>query len=170
LAVVSPQSGDGKTFFTANLGVALAQLGGRTLIVDADLRGPRQHEVFGLPNQVGLSGILSGRNQSRVIQPVTGVPGLFVLPVGVVPPNPLELVERPAFSLLMRELSSKFDHVLVDTPAAVYGSDCGVVASRCGAALVVARKDKARVEALQDLVGGLAETPTQLAGVVYNEF
>ena len=170
LAVVSPDPGDGKTYFCANLGCALAQLGGRTLVVDADLRGPRQHQVFNLENRAGLSGILSGRSESKVIQQVHGVPSLFVLPVGITPPNPLELVERPAFGLLMRELVSKFDHVVVDTPAAAYGSDAGVIAARCGAALVVARKHESRVGALQDLVAGLSESPAKLAGVIVNEY
>lgn len=170
IAVVSPDAGDGKTFFAANLAVVLAQLGGRTLLVDADLRHPRQHEVFGVDNKAGLSGILSGRAEAKVIQQVGGVPSLFVLPVGITPPNPLELVERPAFGLLIRELTSKFDHVVVDTPAACYGSDSAVIAARCGAALVVARKDHGRLATLQDLVANLAETPAALAGVVFNEF
>lgn len=170
LAIVSPDSGDGKTFFAANLAVTLAQLGGRTLLIDADMRGPRQHEVFNLPNKSGLSGVLSGRAESQVVQQVPGVSSLFLLPVGITPPNPLELVERPAFGLLIRELVSKFDHVVVDTPAAEYGSDSAVVAARCGAALVVARQNKSSVRSLEDLVGNLAETPTKLAGVIFNEF
>lgn len=170
IAVVSPESKDGKTFFSANLAVVLAQLGGRTLLVDADLRSPRLHEVFGIDNKAGLSGILSGRAESKVIQQVAGVSSLFVLPLGTTPPNPLELVERPAFGLLIRELISKFDHVVVDSPAAVFGSDSAVIAARCGAALVVARKNKGRIASLQDLVANLAETPARLAGVVYNEF
>ena len=170
IAVVSPDSGDGKTFFAANLAVTLAQLGGRTLLVDADLRGPRQHEVFGIPNNAGLSGILSGRTESKVIQQVPGVPSLFVLPVGIKPPNPLELVERPAFGLLIRELLSKFDHVVVDTPAAIYGSDCSVIAARCGAALVMARKNMSRVKSLEQLISNIGETPSLLAGVIFNEY
>lgn len=170
IAVVSPDAGDGKTFFAANLAVVLAQLGGRTLLVDADLRHPRQHELFGIENRAGLSGILSGRAEAKVIQQVPGVSSLFVLPVGTTPPNPLELVERPAFGLLIRELLSKFDHVVVDTPAACFGSDSAVIAARCGAALVVARKNEGRVAALQDLVANLAETPAQVTGVVFNEF
>jgi chain length determinant protein tyrosine kinase EpsG len=170
LAVISPDAGDGKTFFAANLSVTLAQLGGRTLLVDADLRGPRQHEVFKLENRAGLSGILSGRSDKQVIQQVLGVPSLFVLPVGITPPNPLELVERPAFGLLMRELASKFDHVIVDTPAGEHGADAAVIASRCGAALIIARKNRSRVDHLQDLVSSFAGSPAKLAGVVVNEF
>ena len=170
LAVISPDSLDGKTFFTANLAVTLAQLGGRTLVVDADLRGPRMHKVFGVPNKAGLSSILSGRTESKVIQQIEGVPSLFVLPGGATPPNPLELIERPAFGLLIRELTSKFDYVVVDTPAAAYGADAGVIASRCGAALLVARKNESRVASLQDLIASLEGSPVRVAGVIVNEF
>lgn len=169
LAVISPNDGDGKTFFAANLAIAFSQLGGRTLLVDADMRSPRQHQVFGLDSSSGLSGILSGRSESNVIRPIRDLPSLFVMPVGTLPPNPTELVERPAFALLMRELVSKFDHVIVDTPAAVHGADYAVIAARCGAALALARKGSTRVAALQDLVGALGNTPTELAGVVMNE-
>lgn len=170
LAVVSPSAGDGKTFFSANLAVSLAQVGGRTLIVDADLRGPRQNEVFNVENNAGLSSLLVGRADTQLIQEVKNVPGLYILPVGVSPPNPLELIERPAFGILMRELAARFDHVIVDTPAAVYGADAKVVADRCGAALLVARKDESRVAELQGLVGALSESHARVVGVIMNEF
>jgi protein-tyrosine kinase len=170
LAVISPSTGDGKTYFAANLAVSLAQLGGRTLLVDADLRGPRQHEVFKVSNAAGLSSLLSGRAETQVIQPVEGVPGLFVLPCGSVPPNPLELVERPAFGLLVRELISKFDHVIIDTAAASLGADACVVAAKCGAALVLTRKNENRIAHVQELVAALAGSPVQLVGAVVNEF
>ncbi|MGA0609816.1 polysaccharide biosynthesis tyrosine autokinase [Caldimonas sp. KR1-144] len=169
VAVVSADPGDGKTYFAANLAVMLAQLGGRTLLVDADMRGPRQHEVFGIENERGLSGVLSGRAEEQVIQQLTSVPGLFLLPVGVSPPNPLELVERPTFGLLMREMTSKFDYVIVDTPAAAFGADATVIAAKCGAALVVARRNESRVGSLQSLVASLNDTHTNLAGVVVND-
>jgi protein-tyrosine kinase len=170
LAIISPDSGDGKTYFAANLAVALAQLGGRTLLVDADMRGPRQHDVFRLPNDSGLSGILVGRAETQVVKQVAGVPSLFVLTVGTTPPNPLELVERPAFGLLIRELCTKFDHVVVDTPAAVYGADCQVIAARCGAALIIARRHRARLSALQDLTGAVSDAAVQIGGVIVNDY
>ena len=170
LAVISPDTKDGKTYFCANIAVTLAQLGGRTLVVDADMRNPRQHEVFGIANTSGLSGVLSGRAESNVIHQVVGAPNLFVMPVGITPPNPSELVERPAFALLLRELMSKFDDVIVDTPAAIYGADASVIAARCGAALVVARSNVSRVGALQELVETIATTPAKLTGVIVNEF
>jgi len=169
LAVISPEPGDGKSFFAANIAASLAQLGGRTLLVDADLRSPRQHEIFGLADRAGLSAILSGRSRSRVIQEIPGLPGLFVLPVGTLPPNPLELLERTAFGLVVHELAAKFDHVVVDTSAASLGSDPAVVAARCGATLMIARRDRTRVDALRKMVASLENTSTHLAGVIVNE-
>jgi protein-tyrosine kinase len=169
LAIVSPNSGDGKTFFCANLAVSLAQLGGKVVVIDADMRGARLHQLFGLPDSTGLSGVLSGRGGKGVVKSVPGVPNLYVIPVGVQPPNPLELVEGPAFGMLLREVSIKFDHVIVDTPAATFGSDGIVVASRCGSALVVTRKDANKVRQLQEMVASLQAGQVRLAGVIMNE-
>ena len=170
LAVISAEPLDGKSFFAANLAVVLSQLGGRTLLVDANLRTPRQHELFNLESRAGLSSILAGRSRSRVIQQVDFLPGLFVLPVGVVPPNPLELVERPAFGMMLRELAGKFDHVVVDTPAASFGADPVVIAARAGAAVVVARQHTSRVTPLQELVANISSTSAKMAGVVMNAY
>jgi Mrp family chromosome partitioning ATPase len=98
------------------------------------------------------------------------VPNLFVLPVGISPPNPLELLEGPAFGLLLMELLTKFDHVIIDTPAASFGADGLVVAARCGMALVIARKDENSIESVQNLVGNLNATQAAVVGVVMNEF
>lgn len=170
IAVISPNQGDGKSFFAANMAVAMSQLGGRTLLVDADMRNPRQHEIFGLVNYgAGLSGILSGRAEANVIHSIPDLPSLFVMPVGTLPPNPTELLERPAFGLLMKELLSKFDYVITDTSAAEFGADSAIAAAHCGAALVVARKDGTRMDAVRDLMASLANGPAEIAGVVLNE-
>ena len=169
LAVVSPNAGDGKTYFAANLAISLAQLGGRTLLIDADLRGPRQHRVYNLANTVGLEGILSGRADRHGVQQVPGVPGLFLLPVANPPPNPLELVERPSFGLLIRELAAQFDHVVVDTPAAQFGADAAVIAEHCGASLMLVRQHVTQIAAFDDMVVQLQDdTSLQLVGVVLN--
>ncbi len=169
LALVSPDAGDGRTYCASNLAVALAQLGGRTLLVDADLRSPRIHDIFKLGNRTGLSGILSGRSDHKAIHQVAAVPSLFVLPAGTTPPNPLELVERPSFGMLVRELATKFDHVIVDTPAAMHGADASVIAARCAAAVVIARKDQSHFASLQELVASFSGSTARLAGVVLNE-
>ena len=169
LAVCSPDSGDGKTYFCANLAVALAQLGGKVVVIDADMRGARMDQVFGVTGGAGLSGVLSGRGGKGIVKSVPGIPNLYVIPVGVQPPNPLELVEGPSFGMLLREVSIKFDHVIVDTPASCFGSDGVVIASRCGSALVVTRKDANKVSRLQELVGSLQAGQVRLAGVIMNE-
>lgn len=171
VAVVSTDSGDGKSFFVANMAVALAQLGGRTLLLDADMRSPRQHEIFQVDNKSGLSAILAGRSEGNVLRHVQDYPGLYVLPVGIVPPNPMELLQRPAFGLLMNELVSKFDHVIVDTPSASQGVDARVIAATAGAALTVARKGKTRTQSLNVLLAPLlARNAVKTLGVVINEY
>jgi chain length determinant protein tyrosine kinase EpsG len=169
LAVLSPNVGDGKTFFTANLAVAFSQLGARTLVVDADMRTPRLHTIFGVPNQVGLSTILAGRAEDELIHQIPALPSLYVLPVGIVPPNPIELVQRPAFGLLMHELCTKFDYVIVDTPAASHGADARVLAAKCGAAMVMGRRGNSRMEAIQTLVTQVTKNKGRFAGVLIND-
>lgn len=170
LAVVSPLSGEGKSFFCANLAVVFSQLGGRTLLVDADMRTPRQHEIFGVDvTNVGLSSVLAGRCETNVIRPIQDLPSLYVLPVGATPPNPLELAQRPAFALLMMELLQKFDHVIVDTPAAEHGSDARVIAAVCGAAAVLGRRHHTSLTLLKALVDNLKKASVTTAGIVMNE-
>lgn len=169
IAVLSPNSGDGKTYFAANMAIAFSQIGGRTLLVDADMRNPRQHALFGIKEGTGLASILSGRNASRVVHPVPDLPSLYILPVGTLPPNPLELVERPAFGLLMEELLQKFDYVVCDTPAAEFGADASVIAARCGAAVLIGRRNESRLAALEDLAARVGRTPARLLGTILND-
>lgn len=169
LAVVSCDPGDGKSFFAANMAIAFSQLGGRTLVIDADMRTPRQHELFRVPNEAGLSNVLSNRSDSNLMYRVPELPSLYVMPVGTVPPNPLELLQRPSFGLLMQELMGKFDHIVVDTPAASSGADARVIASRCGAALLLGRRGRTRMRAIEPLLHAL-QGVTRVAGVTMNDY
>lgn len=169
LAVLSPDVGDGKTYFAANLAVAFSQLGGKTLLIDADLRTPRQHKLLGIEHQAGLSSVLSGRAESNVIHRTRNLASLFLMPAGPVPPNPLELLQRPAFGLLLLEMLGKFDHVIVDTPAGVHGADGRVIAAKAGAAVVIGRGNHSRMSSMQRLLDSLRKAPVALAGVVMNE-
>lgn len=170
LAVCSPNTGDGKSYFIANLAAAFSQLGGRTLLVDADMRTPRQHDIFGVEDvRGGLSSILAGRAETNVIKPVEALPNLYLLPVGVIPPNPLELVQGPAFDLLMAELLRKFDYVLVDTPAASHGADARVTAAKCGASVVIGKKGVTLAKEIDALSAALARNCVKFAGAVLNE-
>jgi len=169
IAVVSADVGDGKSFFAANLAIAFSQLGGRTVLVDADMRTPRLHELFNMKDSsAGLATILSGRTESNGIRLVADLPSLYLLPVGVVPPNPTELAQRPVFGMLVRELLNKFDHVIVDTPAASHGSDSRVIASACGAAILVGRQGVTQMSKLKKLQQDIEKTPAKVVGVVMN--
>lgn len=171
LAVLSPDVGDGKTYLAANLAVSFSQLGESTLLVDADVHTPRQHKLLRVEqNGAGLSGVLAGLvHAGELVHEVPGLPNLYLAPAGAVPPNPLELLQRPGFGRLMRDLSEQFAHIVVDTPAAVRGADSRVIAARCGAALVVGRTGRSRMSALDGLLGALARGPARVAGVVMNE-
>lgn len=169
LAIISPRPQDGKSFFAANLAVSFSQLGGRTLLVDADMRTPRQHQIFNVDSGSGLSSILSGRTEVNVLRPIEELPNLYLLPVGTTPPNPLELVQKPAFGMLLAELSIKFDQIIVDTPAASHGADARVIASMCGHAMVVGRKNEARMTELKRLVEEATRAKIKLTGIAINE-
>lgn len=169
LAVLSADSGDGKSYLAANLAISYSQLGASTVIIDADMRTPRQHQLFSVANASGLSGILSGRDQLNAIQTVADLPNLFVLPVGILPPNPLDLLQRPAFEHLLQELLATFDHIVVDAPAMTHGSDALVIAAKCGLALVIGRRGRTQMKAVDSLIGQVTRSGTRLAGVVINE-
>jgi chain length determinant protein tyrosine kinase EpsG len=168
LAVVSPSVGDGKSYFCANLAAAFSQLGGRTLLIDADLRNPRQQEIFSIASVEGLSGILAGRNQANIVKPVPDLPSLYVLPVGIAPPNPLELVQRPAFSMLLNELKSKFNYIIVDTPADSRGADSIVIAAAVGATVAVARRGATSMRDL-GIIAQRLQKSSKFLGVVIND-
>ena len=158
LAVVGTSRGEGRSYLAANLAVTFAQLGERTLLIDADLREPRQHKLFKIENQTGLSNLLAGRMQEQVVTFVYGIPGLAVLPSGPTPPNPAELLSRPALSRIFHQSMSTFDVVVVDTPAISSGTDALMLARAAGAALFVARTNMTRMahfnEAVEAMSGG----------------
>ncbi|MFN0184556.1 MAG: polysaccharide biosynthesis tyrosine autokinase [Aquabacterium sp.] len=168
LAVVSPRDGDGKTYFAANLAVACSQLGGRTLLIDADLRNPRVHQLFPGSRAGGLSHMLSGRDPSHHVAPLPDLPSLFVLAAGAVPPNPMELVEGPALLRLLSEVAQQFDHVIVDTPAFAHGMDAPLIAAACGASLVVLRRGRSALAPTQALLAAVRSGGTEVVGVVLN--
>jgi chain length determinant protein tyrosine kinase EpsG len=170
LAVVSPEIGDGKTFIAANLAVSFSQLGERTLLIDGDMRTPRLHLLFGFDQSNGLSNLLSGRSGRSVIQEVDQLPALYVMPVGAIPPNPSELLQRATFEILLQQLLTRFDRIVVDTPAAKHGSDAQIIAAKSGAVIVVGRKRRSRLSTMQALLTKLGKGPGVVAGVVMNDY
>lgn len=170
LAVTGAERGDGRSFLAANLAVVFSQQGQRTLLIDADMRHPSQHALFGLENRVGLSSVLSDRNGVEAIQRVPALLDLSVLTAGAPPPNPSELLGRPGLGKLLREVAPQFDVILIDTPAGSECSDAQMVAGRAGAALVVTRQDASHVNHVHNLIGALNEARAHLVGTVLNNF
>jgi len=172
LAVVSAGSGDGKSFITANLAIVFAQQGERTLLIDADLRTQQNTALsaqFKLGRNAGLSGILAGRACLEVAQQVPGLPGLSVITAGAVPPNPQELLGRPAFGQLLLAAAGEFDVVLIDTPNCGAYADAEVIAARAGAALLVTRVNKSLIPETNKLARRLQDGGVSLVGSVFND-
>lgn len=168
LAVVSPGAGEGRTYLAANLAFSFAQVGKRTLLIDADFRSPRLHAYFGMNNKKGLSGVLSGRSEATLDVMSMVLPHLYVLPAGPLPPNPLEILQDPKLSSLIEKLSQELDVVVVDTPPAMASSDSKVIARQLGAALVVGREHRTRIADLRETVGSMQDVGVRVFGSVYN--
>jgi len=170
LAVLGADPEDGAALFAANLGVVFSQLGEQTLLVDANLRAPRQHDVFGLRARQGLSDLLAGRADLDVVLRVGGFVDLSVLPAGTLPPNPQELLSRDTFRTLDTSLASRYDVVLYDLAPFGAGADALAVAARAGGVLLAVRKDHTRVAQLARMAEQLAEAGAEVVGAVVMEF
>jgi protein-tyrosine kinase len=170
IAIISAARNEGRSFIAANLAVVFSQLGERTLLIDADLRNPTQHKLFGLDNRVGLSASLSGRGGLDAVLEIPGLRNLFILPSGVLPPNPQELLARRMFSELLDEFAARFDVILLDSPAAGQTVDANILAVRAGAAMIVARKNATRTWRVQGVSDRVLEAKTVVVGTVLNDF
>ena len=168
LAVVSPGAEEGRSFIAANLAIVFSQLGERTLLIDADLRSPVQHELFKLGRSAGLSGILSGRAGGEAVMRVSSLRALSILPAGATPPNPQELLGRRIFNETLHAACRSFDVVIIDTPPASEYADALTVAVRARGALVVARKNRSSLSALKALTRNLKNSCT-IVGSVLND-
>jgi protein-tyrosine kinase len=168
-AVTSPARGEGRSWLAANLATVFAQIGERTLLIDADMRHPRQHKLFNLDNAVGLSALLTGRAGREVAYRIHPQLRLFVLPAGVAPPNPQELLGRPVFEVVLERFNDQFDVVVIDTPAAIETADAQILAARAGAAVMLARRNHTRHAELTAAVQALTQTGVTIIGSVINE-
>jgi chain length determinant protein tyrosine kinase EpsG len=170
LAIVSPGKKEGRSFIAANLAIVFSQLGERTLLIDADLRQPRQHELFKLGNQSGLSELLAGRNTAHEVTiRISSLLGLFILPAGAVPPNPQELLGRAVFSETLNAFSRDFDVIIIDTPAASDYADAQTIAVRAGSALLLACQNQSTMPAVSELSDRLRQSGANLVGCVLND-
>lgn len=168
LAIVSPAHGDGRSYLAANLAVSLAQLGRRTLLIDADLRWPRQHHIFGVLDRQGLATVLGGRADRSAVMALPPFGPLHLLCAGGCPPNPLDLLARDTWPALLRALKREFDAIVVDTPPLASCSDGLGVAQQTGHALIVARQNATRLQGTVDLVNQLRADGVCVMGSVLN--
>lgn len=169
LAIVSAGSSEGRSYIAANLAIVFSQLGQRTLLIDADMRAPKQHLLFDLGEGAGLSDMLAGRAGPEAVIGIASLQDLSVLPAGTIPPNPQELLGRQEFSRLLKSLGDDFDVIIIDTPPAGECADAQTVAVRAGAALVVARQNKSSIPKMAQLIQGLREFGVTLVGSVLND-
>jgi chain length determinant protein tyrosine kinase EpsG len=170
LAIVSAERKDGCSLIAANLAIVFSQLGEHTLLIDANMRHPAQHQLFGLDNSAGLSAVLTGRGGPDTIQRIPALRDLSVLPAGVSSPNPSELLARPEFAKLLNDLGREYDVILIDTPAASETTDAQIITMRAGGALLVVRKNSSRRWRVQGIAENAVQTNTTIVGTVLNDF
>lgn len=166
--VASPNSGDGKSTLVSNLAIAIAQTGRKVLVIDADLRRPSQHEIFGVEDADGLSTVLTEEKDPTGSIQKTTVANLDVLPCGPIPENPAEILNSPHFADMLEELSDKYDHVIIDSPPVVGVTDARIIAASCDATLLVLKAESTNRKLAELTRDGLLSVGGQLLGVVLN--
>jgi protein-tyrosine kinase len=170
LAITSPGRGEGRSWVAANLATVFAQMGERVLLIDADMRHPRQHYLFNINNSVGLSALLTGRAGREIVSRIHPQLRLFVLPAGLRPPNPQELLSRPVFEVVLTSFAEQYDLVILDTPASTVAADAQILAARAGAALVIARRNHTLHAELSAAMQNFVQSGVGVLGSVLNEY
>lgn len=167
LVVTSAGVNEGKSTTLANLAVVTAQAGRKVILVDADLRRPRLHQIFGLSNEQGLTTIMM--DDSALAAPPlqeTGVEGLWLLPSGPLPPNPAELMASRRMEEVIAALVERADQVFFDTPPVVAVTDAAVLATKVDGVLLVISAGKTRREYARTAVQRLQQINARLVGAV----
>lgn len=169
IALVSPCSGEGRSQLAAELAIAFAQLGRRTLLVDADLRKPQQHFLFNASNNVGLAQALTSGDSPRLFG-VENLPYLSVLIAGAAAPNPLELLSGSRMQRLIAHWHGDQEFVLIDTPPIGHYADGLAIATMASRALVVSRAQATPHKDMKNMLRRLATTRSHIFGAVINSF
>jgi protein-tyrosine kinase len=167
LLVTSAGVGEGKSTTLANLAIVSAQTGRRVVLVDADLRRPTMHHVFGLDNSQGLTTVMM--DEAILAHPPlqdSGVEGLSVLTSGPLPPNPADLIGSRRMQELITALTKQADQVFFDTPPVVAVTDAAVLAGKVDGVLLVITAGKTRREYARTAVQRLQQVNARLVGIV----
>lgn len=168
VTLTSPGSGEGKTSTSTNLAIVLAQLGKRVLLVDADLRKPRLHEVFQVSNRAGLVNILAGGDDPNAVTVQTQVPNLHLMPSGPNPPNPSELLASARMQDLIERARARFDFVILDTPPVLAVTDATVLGSMTDGVVLCLRAGKVLREDAKVCRDRLLLAEVKILGTVLN--
>lgn len=146
LAILGTRRDAGCSTLVANLAIVFAQLGQRTLVIDANLREPAQHHLFGLSGSAGLADVLKGRCRADAgLQSIPYFDCLSVLCAGTAPPNPQELLSRLPFTQLLDDLSTRFDVLILDTPPLLEYADAHIIAARARGCVFATRRHGTRL-------------------------
>ncbi len=178
LLITSTNPTEGKSVTVANLGTVMAQAGNRVLIIDADLRRPSQHMLFGFSNGRGLTSFLlkvdPHSNEAefdlltgQLVHP-TAVEGLYLLTSGPIPPNPSELLGSAKMKVVVQTLADKFDFVVLDSPPLLAVTDAEVLSTQVDNVLLVTHAGRTQQQMLQRAVEHLREINANIIGVVLN--
>lgn len=168
LLVTSPSSQEGKSIVLANLAAAMTSAGQRVIVVDADLRLPRLHQIFKIGGDIGLTDSLINSNSGGNLQ-ATKLEGLKVITSGKLPPNPVEVVGSARMQKLLKELETKADLVIIDSPPVLPVADAAILTSLVDGVILVLRAGQTRQRAAQQAVQSLRQADAQLVGIVLNE-
>lgn len=169
IMITSAGPREGKSSTVANLAVSMAQTGKSVLILDADLRNPTQHKLFGLNNGQGLSMALVQDHDYRDYILETAVPGIMVLTGGPIPPNPAELVGSNRMKRLIKEASEQFDIVLIDTPPIVAVTDAAILAQEADGVIIVLASGEVNKDYAQRAKEQLDKVGAKILGAVLNK-
>jgi capsular exopolysaccharide synthesis family protein len=168
LLVSSAGPGEGKSTIATNLALTMTQSGIRVIAVDADLRRPTLHSMFGLPNRIGLSNVLEQQTTLEEAAQHGGPLGLRVLTSGPLPHNPAELLGSSEMTALLKELAEQFDAVLIDSPALLAVSDAAVLGPMADGVLLVVGRAQEGGKAVLAARQQLSDVRARLLGVVVN--
>ena len=171
ISVTAANSNEGCSYLAANLAVVFSQLGKKTLLIDGNMRNPRQHTLFNLKSTYGLSDILADRTPgTEALFNVPDLPYLTVLGAGTIPPNPQELIGRNNFAQLIKYASSMFEVIIVDTPALNISSDAQMFAATTRGVVLTARLNYTSVSEIDDAKSQIQSTGANVIGAVINSF